>query len=534
MAYQVLARKWRPKSFSTLKGQEHITRALSNALNRGQIHHAYLFTGTRGVGKTTIARILAKALNCEQGITPTPCGLCRACTDIDAGKFVDLIEVDAASRTRVEDTRELLENVQYAPLQGRFKIYLIDEVHMLSGHSFNAFLKTLEEPPQHVIFIMATTDPERIPITILSRCLRLILRPISTQEIAAQLQDILQTEAIPFENGVCEIIAGLADGSMRDALSLLEQAIAYCNNMLKTEEVQEMLGLSYQRLFPNLLAAIGSQSLQEGLKIIQKMANEGANFERVLGSLLQALHAVAIAQAISEEGDSELASFAMVSQETLLLKDKLTPEEVQLLYQIGLMGQRDLRFAPDNRTGFEMIFLRMLVFRPTSSVASIDVSNHANSNTTPLPSYKEDEKKIDSPIKIVENQKIESQPEILDWSWLITQLSLSGFSRALVKHCIVSKWDGERLLLTLEESQKTCLNPQREQQIQEAISLHFKRPIKVSVQIGPIVNQTTPAQQTEILANERQNSAQKAVEQDETVQKIISTFDATVEKIIAE
>lgn len=514
MVYQVFARKWRPKSFASLKGQEHITRALVNALDSGKLHHAYLFTGTRGVGKTTLARLLAKCLNCEQGVTADPCGHCFACVEIDAGRFVDLIEVDAASRTRVEDTRELLDNVQYASAQGRFKIYLIDEVHMLSGHSFNALLKTLEEPPPHVKFILATTDPERVPVTVLSRCLRFNLRALSVSDIVAKLAEILSAENIVYETNALSIIAKAASGSMRDALSLLEQGVAYCAGDLKAHAVEEVLGMSYQRFFPAFFTSLLAMDIKNCLEIVAEMALNGADFEQVLAATLQALHAIAIAQAVP---DQSLASFAEIDPSLLALKDKLLPEEAQLLYQIALMGQRDLRLAPEPRIGFEMVLLRMIVFRPTKeeSIAP-KLTKPAASVAPPLA----------TPVKEI----VEKEDLPLEWAIVTSKLSLSGLSRVLVQHCVVTKWHENQLFLTLDSSQKACLNPQRQTQIQEALSQHFGRPIKLFITVGEI-NGATPMMQAQTLQNEREKLAKETIEQDKTVQGILSTFDATIEKI---
>lgn len=561
MAYQVLARKWRPKFFASLKGQEHITRALANAIVRGELHHAYLFTGTRGVGKTTIARILAKCLNCEQGITASPCGQCRACTEIDAGRFVDLIEVDAASRTRVEDTRELLDNVQYAPSSGRFKIYLIDEVHMLSGHSFNALLKTLEEPPPHVKFILATTDPERIPITVLSRCLRFSLRMLGIADIVAQLEEILKAENIAYELRALHVLARAAKGSMRDALSLLEQARAYCEGSLQTQAVEEILGVSYQRYLPDLLAAYANSDVKHCLQAIADMAAIGADFTQVLSAILQVLHATAVAQAVP---DSEsITSFAEVDPEWLTLKDKLAPEEVQLAYQIALMGQKDLAFAPDVRTGFEMTLLRMIVFRPEqpaddsliqqsslpkasvatpSSVAPSKPATLLQSAMppvaplvqSPVVERQTESREVTPPIEAVPaktNISVENdiRKDLVDWAQVITKLSLSGLTLMLVKNSIVSKFEGDRLSLTLDASQKACLNPSRQDQIQAALSQYLGRSIKLTIAVGEV--NATPMIQAQEQAILREKQAKEAISQDKTVQDIMSTFDATVEKI---
>jgi DNA polymerase-3 subunit gamma/tau len=535
VAYQALARSWRPKSFADLKGQEHVTRALMNAISRNQLHHAYLFTGTRGVGKTTIARILAKALNCEQGIMPEPCGVCTHCVAIDAGRFVDLIEVDAASRTRVEDTRDLLENVQYAPTQGRFKIYLIDEVHMLSGHSFNALLKTLEEPPAHVKFILATTDPQRIPPTVLSRCLRFNLRALSTNDITQQLQTILTAEKITFEPAAIQIIARAGAGSMRDALSVLEQGISYGNGTLQTHDIESMLGMHYQRYLPELLNAIGALNVQNALAAITKMAEVGADFEQVLASVLQALHEAAIARVVPQEDPNSLT-------------DALSPEENQLLYQIGLNGQRDLAYAPDPRSGFEMVLLRMMVFRPAFAQVAPPVAEKvvAPKPIAPVPAAPITTPKPVAPVIVAPTPVPAPAPVMppaasatqtststpIDWPQLIAQLPLAGLARTLVKNCVVSQWNGEQLMLILEETQKACLNPPRQAQIQEALSKHFGRHIKLTITAGTLT-QASPHQQAQAVVQERQAQVKQSLEQDPIMQALLTTFDATVEKVTA-
>ncbi|HSN24264.1 MAG TPA: DNA polymerase III subunit gamma/tau, partial [Methylomicrobium sp.] len=353
MTYQVLARKWRPHNFSEIVGQEHVVKSLINALQHDRLHHAYLFTGTRGVGKTTLARILAKAINCENLQENNPCGACQVCRDVDEGRFLDLIEVDAASRTKVEDTRDLLDNAQYAPNQGRFKVYLIDEVHMLSGHSFNALLKTLEEPPAHVKFLLATTDPHKIPVTVLSRCLQFNLKRLSQEQIFGQMEFILNQETIPFEAAALKLLARAADGSMRDGLSLLDQAIVHGNGKVTTEDVGAMLGVIAQQPIGDLLHALAAQDAPGILQIIAELADLSPDFSGVLRQLLQALHAIAVLQQAPVNIDAGLDSELIAA-----LAAKLPPEDVQLYYQIGLLGQKDLDLAPDPRTGFEMALLR--------------------------------------------------------------------------------------------------------------------------------------------------------------------------------
>jgi DNA polymerase III subunit gamma/tau len=360
MSYQVLARKWRPRLFREMVGQTHVLQALINALDHNRLHHAYLFTGTRGVGKTTIARILAKCLNCEQGVSSEPCGVCSACREIDEGRFVDLIEVDAASRTKVEDTRELLDNVQYAPSRGRFKVYLIDEVHMLSSHSFNALLKTLEEPPAHVKFLLATTDPQKLPVTILSRCLQFSLKNMPPERVVEHLRHVLAEESVDFDDESLWLLGRAADGSMRDGLSLTDQAIAYGNGALRAHEVRSMLGtIDHGQVFALLetLAAGDGASL---LATVGQLAEQGADFAGVLAELITTLQRLAIAQVVPDAVDNSQGDQARL----LDLAARISAEDVQLFHQLALHGRRDLPLSPSPRGGFEMALLRMLAFRP--------------------------------------------------------------------------------------------------------------------------------------------------------------------------
>ncbi|KRP67310.1 DNA polymerase III subunit gamma/tau [Pseudomonas orientalis] len=363
MSYQVLARKWRPRSFREMVGQTHVLKALINALDSQRLHHAYLFTGTRGVGKTTIARIIAKCLNCETGITSTPCGTCSVCREIDEGRFVDLIEIDAASRTKVEDTRELLDNVQYAPSRGRFKVYLIDEVHMLSSHSFNALLKTLEEPPPYVKFILATTDPQKLPATILSRCLQFSLKNMTPERVVEHLSHVLGVENVPFEDDALWLLGRAADGSMRDAMSLTDQAIAFGEGKVMAADVRAMLGtLDHGQVFDVLHALIEGDA-KALLEAVRHLSEQGPDWNGVLSEILNVLHRVAIAQALPEAVDNGHGDRDRV----LTLAQALPAEDVQFYYQMGLIGRRDLPLAPDPRGGFEMVLLRMLAFRPADS-----------------------------------------------------------------------------------------------------------------------------------------------------------------------
>ncbi|ARU57392.1 DNA polymerase III subunits gamma and tau [Oleiphilus messinensis] len=366
MSYQVLARKWRPKSFAELVGQEHVLKALVHALDSGRLHHAYLFTGTRGVGKTTIGRILAKCLNCEQGVVSAPCGVCSACQEISEGRFVDLIEIDAASRTKVEDMREILDNVQYSPTRGRFKVYLIDEVHMLSQSSFNALLKTLEEPPEHVKFLLATTDPQKLPVTILSRCLQFNLKNMPADKIVSHLQRILNEEQIEGEDNALWMLARAAEGSMRDALSLTDQAIAYCKGLVKEKEVSEMLGTVDQRQVYRLVNYLAGNQPRELLAEVEGLSEYSPDYRNVLEQIISIMHRTTIEQVAPGAIDNARGDQDAVRE----LASSLSPEDVQLFYQIALVGRQDLALAPDPRAGFEMVLLRMLAFRPNAQHAA--------------------------------------------------------------------------------------------------------------------------------------------------------------------
>lgn len=362
MSYQVLARKWRPRSFREMVGQTHVLKALINALDTGRLHHAYLFTGTRGVGKTTIARIMAKCLNCEQGVSSSPCGTCSICREIDEGRFVDLIEVDAASKTKVEDTRELLDNVQYMPSRGRYKVYLIDEVHMLSTSSFNALLKTLEEPPPHVKFLLATTDPQRLPPTVLSRCLQFSLKNMPPEPIVGHLSQVLTSENVPFEEQALWLLGRAADGSMRDAMSLTDQAVAFGEGKVLADDVRAMLGTLDQGQVFDILQSLVNGDAAAMLKAIRDLAEQGPDWLGVLAELLEVLHRVAIAQVLPQAVDNGQGD----REQVLALANKVAAEDIQFYYQLALVGRRDLPLAPEPRDGFEMVMLRMLAFRPAS------------------------------------------------------------------------------------------------------------------------------------------------------------------------
>ncbi|CAM3520953.1 DNA polymerase III subunit gamma/tau [Rouxiella silvae] len=382
MSYQVLARKWRPQTFTDVVGQEHVLTALANGLSLGRIHHAYLFSGTRGVGKTSIARLLAKGLNCETGITSSPCGVCDNCREIEQGRFVDLIEIDAASRTKVEDTRELLDNVQYAPARGRFKVYLIDEVHMLSRHSFNALLKTLEEPPSHVKFLLATTDPQKLPVTILSRCLQFHLKALDVEQIRAQLEKVLHAEHITSEARALQLLARAADGSMRDALSLTDQAIAMGQGQVTTETVSQMLGTLDDEQPLAILEALVSADGANVMAQVEHAASRGVDWETLLVDSLALLHRIAMVQLLPSVLDNHYAS---IEQRLRELARVIPPTDVQLYYQTLLIGRKELPFAPDKRMGVEMTLLRALAFHPKVFIAEPAVNEQKAAAPQPMP-----------------------------------------------------------------------------------------------------------------------------------------------------
>lgn len=535
MSYQVLARKWRPRSFHELIGQEHVVRPLSHALAEGRLHHALLFTGTRGVGKTTVARIFAKALNCESGVTAQPCGTCSACTAIDQGRFVDLIEIDAASRTKVEDTRELLDNVQYAPTRGRYKVYLIDEVHMLSRHSFNALLKTLEEPPPHVVFILATTDPQRLPVTVLSRCLQFNLKRLSVAAIAEHLGAILAREGIEAESTALNQLARAGDGSMRDALSLLDQAIAFGGGRVATDTVSAMLGSVDPQHVAGLLETLAECDATRLLERIDVLDQQAPDYHAVLGELLSGLQRIAVLQVVPEAPpDDALADPELLRR----LAERIAPEDVQLYYQIGLLGRRDLPLAPDPRGGFEMALLRMLCFTPKPDAAQIrspDVarssgppSNRGADTLAPRPPGA-DRRSTPQPSDATPPGQSDIETLLADWGQLIGQLSLSGLVIQLARHCVVDRYDDEKRQLTLRVGAGHAgLRTERiEQQLGEALGRRLGRPVKLRFAVGdpPVA---TPAQHDARRQAERRQTAAQLIEQDPVVHELQDAFQARV------
>lgn len=535
MSQLALARRYRPHTFQEMVGQDVTVRALSNALDFKRLHHAYLFTGTRGVGKTSVARILAKCLNCEQGISSTPCGTCFACEAIDQGRFVDLIEVDAASRTKVEDTRELLDNVQYLPTRGRFKIYLIDEVHMLSGHSFNALLKTLEEPPPHVKFLLATTDPQKLPATILSRCLQFQLWRFPVNKIVPYLAEILQREKVLFEEEALQELARAADGSLRDAMSLLDQALNYCEGTVEVRSVRLMLGLSEKARLLALLSSLANSDAKSILNEINALQDSAPDFSGLLTEFLELIHQIAIAQSVPEALDENMRNREAI----LAFAKSISPEEIQLYYQIGLQGQRDLPYAPNPKMGFEMILLRMLAFQP------VKVSNFV-AQSKPQETNIESKKVTSEPVVIQQKSEQTKQPEQSnqpepsksdvvserpDWNSLVNELQLKGLEKVLAINCNVAAWEDDSISLNLDESQKPLLGNKRyEDRLREALSQHLGKSIRLNITCGTIVGET-PALQTKRLLTAVQEAASNQAEADPEIQKLIKAFDAKIEHI---
>ncbi|MCL5974396.1 MAG: DNA polymerase III subunit gamma/tau [Gammaproteobacteria bacterium] len=581
MSYLVLARKWRPKKFAEVVGQQHVLRALINGLDQNRLHHAFLFAGTRGVGKTTLARIFAKSLNCEQGISSTPCGVCNSCVEVDSGRFVDLIEVDAASRTKVDDTRELLDNVQYAPSRGRYKVYLIDEVHMLSTSSFNALLKTLEEPPPHVKFLFATTDPQKLPVTILSRCLQFNLRRLDIKQIADHLAFILQQENIEFEVEALNQIAFAADGSMRDALSLLDQAIAFAGGMVTAEIVSQMLGSVSQQQLIQLLDAFAAKDAKALLAHTDELASLGRDFVVVLDGLMTSLQRIATiqliadAESLDQQDDAALQNFATI----------FSTETVQLLYQIALHGKRDMPYAADPRSGFEMTLLRMMSFQPqavnanlgqppvkkpqadsefvptapahvivesTSTTSYPDTTNNHASESAPKivatpqsvatleineaqVEQTSDSLAVNEPqITVSERSVPESVEQLVNlttanWTALIAQLKLSAFARQLADHCAFIRTDNQKIYLSVAPELQHLTNEKSVAKLQAAVSKQLDvEVILVFTEAIDTENVPTLAAERAQQAAELHQNAVDAIHNDPVVEQIKNAFNARI------
>ena len=532
MAYQVLARKWRPSNFTQLVGQEHVSQSLIHALQHERLHHAYLFTGTRGVGKTTVARILAKAINCENLQDSNPCGQCPVCVDFEQGRFMDLIEVDAASRTKVEDTRDLLDNAQYAPNQGRYKVYLIDEVHMLSGHSFNALLKTLEEPPPHVKFLLATTDPHKIPVTVLSRCLQFNLKRLLPDQIDAQMRFILTEERISFEVGALKLLARAADGSMRDGLSLLDQAIVFGSGSVKLQDVIGMLGTVAQQPVDDILQALAAQDARGLLEKIAEASELTPDFADILQQILRVLHRVALLQQLPGFVDQEFDS-ALLAR----LAQALLPEDVQLFYQIGLIGLRDLPLAPDPRCGFEMVMLRMLTFRPQITQPQVQGGGKAGSEKSQQNSGSTvvQTQSAKSPVaSAVAETKPQSQSSVTEeqiasaasWGEIIAALKIGGRTRELANNCVLDSIDDQVCRLLVDPGFQRIGNV-AEERLQEALQRYFGKPLKLQIALQT-TQQITPAIEIQRAREDQQQGAVDAIDADPEIQALKNNLGARI------
>jgi DNA polymerase III subunit gamma/tau len=548
MSYIVLARKWRPKRFADMVGQEHVLRALTNSLDSGKIHHAFLFTGTRGVGKTTIARILAKSLNCERGVSSNPCGVCAACREIDEGRFVDLIEVDAASRTKVDDTRELLDNVQYAPSCGRYKVYLIDEVHMLSNHSFNALLKTLEEPPPHVKFLLATTDPQKLPVTVLSRCLQFSLKRLSSSLIAERMKLIATAEKLDFEPAALAHLARAADGSMRDGLSLLDQLIAFGGGALSEANTRAMLGTIDRGHVSRIVEALAREDGPGLLAQVAELDRDAPDYDRALADLAAFLQRIAIVQIVpdaaqeDEEFDAEV--LARMSR-------SMRAEDLQLYYQIALAGRRDLSLAPDPRLGFEMTLLRMLAFRPDapaagttagSGAAAASASGAGRALPTPAAARAAPQATVTPIAPIAPAPPTVSAPpsstapaalapasiDAAAWPRIVEGAGLSGMVRQFALNCVPASFERDVLTLRLDEGVDARRSRAIEEKLLQALSKYLARAIRLVFEVSQS-ELATPARQRALADQDKVVRAAAAFEADPVVKGLQERFGAAVD-----
>jgi DNA polymerase-3 subunit gamma/tau len=534
MSYQALARKWRPKRFADLVGQDHVVRALTNALERGRLHHAYLLTGTRGVGKTTIARLLAKSLNCATGVTATPCGVCPSCVDIDAGRFVDLLELDAASNTGIDNMREILDNARYAPTVGRYKVYLIDEVHMLSKAAFNSMLKTLEEPPEHVKFILATTDPQKIPVTVLSRCLQFNLKVLPAAQIAARLADILRAEDIAFDDSALALIAHSARGSMRDALSVLDQAIAYGAGEVREGVVRTMLGAvdaeyAY-RIVDALLAGDGKALLAEAAALSERSLSLPA----ALDELASVFHRIAVAQTVAGIADALPDAARIAGYATAF-----TPDAVQLAYQICVQGRADMALAPDEQTGFSMTLLRLLAFEPAAGssadakppVRAVPREAASTSGPTtsraPLPASDLLAEARVAPAPAQSSAAALAPLQIADWPAFVAGLKLSGIALQLAAQTALKAIAGNEIVLAVPEAARHLIDKTYTDKLKAALDEAFGRRVRLRFDVDAAAGATLAAQEKRERA-EVKAKTEAAFRDDPFVQDVLSRFDATI------
>jgi len=569
VSYQVLARKWRPRNFEQLVGQAHVARALVNALDADRLHHAFLFSGTRGVGKTTLARILAKCINCETGVTSKPCGVCSACVEIDEGRFVDLLEVDAASRSKVDETRDLMDNVQFSPARGRYKVYLIDEVHMFSEKSFNALLKTLEEPPPHVKFLLATTDPQKLPITVLSRCLKFDLKRLPADDIAAHLERVLAEESIGFEKAALGLVARAAEGSMRDALSLLDQAVAYGAGTVTEEETRAMLGTVDRSRVIELLEAVAAHDAAGAMNVVAAIASDAADCSDVLGEMVNTLHRVAVAQAVpgATDPDPDLA------EACARLAGRFSPEDVQLHYEIGLRGRRDLALVPDPRLGLEMTVLRMLAFTPDTAGAppaptsrsggvgatlarapgpaadagtalatmSAGVGEAAPSAEGPAPPVEGPAAGERTAAPGTETTPEPIDPEPIDpatltapgWRDLVEGLGLSGLEGELALNSILVESQTHRLKLELDPAHAALDTSGARGRLRRALAARLGNSIELDIVLNRPSRETPAAGRARDEAVRRQDAI-RAIEHDPRVRTLCETFGTSVDHTLVE
>ena len=552
MTYQVLARKWRPKNFASLVGQEHVVQALSNALEKQRLHHAYLFTGTRGVGKTTLARIVAKALNCETGITATPCGECSACRQIDAGRFVDLLELDAASNTGIDNMREVIDNAQYAPTAGRFKVYIIDEVHMLSKSAFNAMLKTLEEPPAHVKFILATKKKKKVPVTVLSRCLQFNLRQIPPAVVAGHLQYVLDQESLPYESAALSLLGHAAAGSMRDSLSLLDQAIAYGSGKVDEAGVRAMLGAIDQTFLLRILEALANSDGNALLAEVDRMAERSIGFEAALQDLASLLHRIALAQI------TPAAITAMVDAPALTeLAARFSAEEVQLYYQIALHGRRDLALAPDEYAGFSMALLRMLAFAPVADAGAARIAATTAMPARTQPALTQAKPRAAAPVAgMTPMSPVEAEkpgPSVApaevaaaevvpaaparplaqagifdgDWPGLVSRLTIGGMAKMLAQNCALQSYSSRELQLILPSASKHLADKGYQDKLRTALETVLGSDVVMKLTVGDTAA-ATPAVLQQQAREERQAEAETAIRSDDFVKNVVEQFDGRI------
>jgi len=527
MSYLALARKWRPGTFADVVGQEHVVRALGNAIETERVHHAYLFAGTRGVGKTTVARILAKALNCEEGVNAEPCGECGACVSIDEGRFVDLIEVDAASKTKVDDTRELLENVQYTPTAGRYKVYLIDEVHMLSNHSFNALLKTLEEPPPHVKFLLATTDPQKLPVTVLSRCLQFNLKRLPTALIVGRMAQICEAEDIAVEGASLARIARAASGSMRDALSLLDQALAFCGGGLSDADVADMLGSMDKKHINELLQSLAAGDAAALLGQFAMLQELVPDYESVLDDMATILQQVAVVQLAGADSLDDDADQEMLQSQAA----SLTPELVQLFYQIAITGRRDLAYAPDPRIGFEMTLLRMLAFeRPGNEAPATPSGGATPARTAAKPQAAVREQQPATSRAGGGTVALDQLSQgAAGWNNVLGKLALKGAARQLAENCLPSGMQGSELQLQVSKNSEHLLTEQMQKRLVDALNDALSEKVRVKFSVAADKIDTIAAKAADETV-EREDAARQAIQNDPNVQELVDMFGAEVEQ----